>query len=120
MDEFEQLRKLIDKFSDERDWTQFHSPKNLAASISIEASELLELFQWTDPSHSELQENSDLRSRVSEELADIVIYCVRFCSLQGIEFASMVSEKIKINEEKYPISLSKGSSKKYNSLEKQD
>ena len=119
MDEFEQLRKLIDKFSDERDWTQFHSPKNLAASICIEASELLELFQWTDPSHSELQENSDLRSRVSEELADIVIYCVRFCSLQGIEFASMVSEKIKINEEKYPISLSKGSSKKYNSLEKQ-
>lgn len=116
MDDFQKLRTIVDKFSNDRDWTQFHSPKNLAASISIESNELLELFQWIDPSHSELERNQGLKSKVSEELADIVIYCVRFCSLQGIDMNSMISKKIRINEEKYPIDLSKGNSKKYNSL----
>ena len=115
MDEFEKFSTIIDKFSNDRDWTQFHSPRNLAASISIESNELLELFQWIDPSHSDLQSNQELKSKVAEELADIIIYCVRFCSLQGIEINSMLSKKIKINEEKYPIEFSKGSSKKYNS-----
>lgn len=106
----------INKFALDRDWNQFHSPKNLAASISIEANELLEIFQWTNHSREEIDNDKELSQHISEEIADVLIYCLRFCSTLGLNPLSIINEKLKLNGEKYPISKSKGSNVKYKLL----
>ena len=106
----------IDRFASEREWDQFHSPKNLAASISIEANELLEIFQWTDLSRSEIAENTVRYPEISEEIADVMIYCLRLCSTLKMEPISIINKKIELNKEKYPINKSMGSSLKSNKL----
>lgn len=107
----------IDKFAAQRDWDQFHSPKNLAASISIEANELLEIFQWTDLSRLEITENTEKFQEISEEIADVMIYCLRLCSTLKMDPISIINEKIEINNSKYPIEKSIGSSLKSKNLE---
>ena len=87
----------IDRFASEREWDQFHSPKNLAASISIEANELLEIFQWADLSRSEITENADKFREISEEIADVMIYCLRLCSTLKMEPISIINKKIEPN-----------------------
>ena len=98
----------IRKFSEDRDWDQFHSPANLAKSISIEANELLECFQWSD-------DNYDI-NEVKEELADVIVYCQDMLDKLGLDVDEIVNAKMDKNEAKYPVDKSKGKSNKYNKL----
>ena len=98
----------IRKFTDDRDWNQFHSPGNLAKSISIEASELLECFQWDD-------KNFDIE-HVKEELADVLVYCRNMLDVLELDEDEIVNSKMDKNEAKYPIEKSKGNSLKYDEL----
>ncbi len=98
----------IRKFTEDRDWDQFHSPANLAKSISIEANELLECFQWSDDDY-------DLE-HVKEELADVIVYCQDMLDKLGLDADTIVNAKMDKNEAKYPVEKSKGRSSKYNEL----
>ena len=98
----------IRKFTEERDWDQFHSPSNLAKSIVIEAAELLECFQWSDTEY-------DI-DRVREELADVLVYCRNMLDKLGLDEDEIINQKMDKNEAKYPVEKSKGSSKKYDEL----
>lgn len=100
--------KRIRDFSVDRDWDQFHSPANLAKSISIEANELLECFQWDE-------KNYDLCA-VKEELADVIVYCQNMLDKLGLDVDEIVNEKMDMNEAKYPIEKAKGKADKYNKL----
>ncbi|MCD4756468.1 nucleotide pyrophosphohydrolase [bacterium] len=103
----EGLIEEIKKFRDVRDWKQFHTPENLAKSINIEAGELLECFQW----------NSDYKKdEVKQELADVLIYCLFMLDAVDLDFYDIVSEKMKLNGEKYSVEKAKGNSKKSNKL----
>lgn len=106
MNKLSDLLKRIDKFNKDRDWDQFHSPSNLAKSISIESGELLECFQWNN-------EKYDLDD-VKEELADVLNYCLQMCATLNVDPIDIVNLKMNENEKKYPIQKSKGNSKKYN------
>lgn len=103
-----ETRDRIRKFSEDRDWDQFHSPANLAKSISIEANELLECFQWNEE-HYNLEE-------VKEELADVLVYCVDMLDKLGLDADEIVNAKMEQNEKKYPVSKAKGKADKYNKL----
>lgn len=98
----------IRNFTSDRDWDQFHSPANLAKSISIEANELLECFQWSDV-------NYDIES-VKEELADVIVYCRNMLDKLNLDEDEIVNAKMDKNENKYPIDKSKGKSDKYDKL----
>lgn len=98
----------IRKFTTDRDWDQFHTPGNLAKSISIEANELLECFQWNDTEY-------DL-GHVKEELADVIVYCQDLLDKLNLDVDEIVNMKMEQNESKYPVEKSKGSSKKYSEL----
>lgn len=98
----------IRKFSDDRDWDKFHSPSNLAKSIVIEASELLECFQWSDDQY-------DL-NQVKEELADVLVYCRNLLDKLNLDEDEIVNAKMDQNEAKYPVSKAKGKADKYNKL----
>lgn len=100
--------KRIRNFTIDRDWDQFHSPANLAKSISIEANELLECFQWSDT-------NYDIEE-VKEELADVLVYCRNLLDKLGVDEDEIVNAKMDKNEAKYPVSKSKGKADKYNKL----
>ena len=95
----------IRKFTEDRDWSQFHSPANLAKSISIEANELLECFQWDE-------ENYD-REHVIEELADVIVYCQDMLDILELDVDQIVNDKMEMNEKKYPVENAKGNAKKY-------
>jgi len=97
----------IRKFRDERDWRQFHDPKSLAASVSIEAAELLELFQWLTPDESR-RYALEHRERVSEEIADVAIYLIELADVAGIDLASAIEAKLEKNAAKYPVETSRG------------
>jgi len=99
----------IHKFIEERDWSKFHSPANLAKSISIEASELLECFQWSE-------EEYDLE-HVKEELADVLIYCYDLLDKLELDEDTIVNDKMEKNEKKYPVSKSRGNAIKYTDLD---
>lgn len=98
----------IRKFTEDRDWDQFHSPANLAKSISIEANELLECFQW-DEEHYDLEE-------VKEELADVLVYCRNMLDKLELDEDEIVNAKLSQNEAKYPVDKAKGKADKYNKL----
>ena len=98
----------IRKFTDDRDWDQFHTPANLAKSISIEANELLECFQWSDTEY-------DLE-HVKEELGDVIVYCQNRLDKLGLDVDEIVMSKMTKNEAKYPVEKAKGSSAKYDEL----
>ncbi len=98
----------IRKFTTDRDWDQFHSPANLAKSISIEANELLECFQWSDTDY-------DLQ-HVKEELADVLVYCRDMLDALDLDEDEIINMKMDMNEKKYPVEKAKGSNKKYSEL----
>ena len=102
-----EVKEQIKQFNEERDWDQFHSPENLAKSISIEAGELLECFQWNN--------NFD-KDEVCEELADIVNYCILLSDKLDVELEDIVLKKLEKTRKKYPIEKAKGVSTKYNKL----
>ena len=106
------IKQKIRAFRDERDWMQFHNPKNLAISISLEASELLEHFQWKTFEESS-QHAVQAKAEISDEIADVAIYLVELCDNLGIDLEAAILEKIKKNAEKYPAEQVRGSSRKY-------
>lgn len=98
----------IRRFTEERDWDQFHSPSNLAKSIAIEACELLECFQWSETEY-------DI-THVSEELADVLVYCRNMLDKLGLDEDEIVNRKMEQNERKYPVEKARGSAAKYDRL----
>lgn len=112
MNEIKNLIKEVNKFRDDRNWRQFHNEKDLALSISLEASELLELFQWKE-SEEVVQ---DKRVRLAEELADVLIYSYMLADNLDFNITEIVEDKLKKNNIKYPISKSKNNKIKYNDL----
>ena len=113
------LQKILSEFAHKRDWDQFHNLKNLAISINIESSELLEIFQWKKEEEIKLDlKKKQIKEKISDEIADIMLYLLRFSDLAKINIEKCCLEKIKKNEKKYPVSLSKGKSTKYNLLKK--
>lgn len=107
----ETIEQII-KFRDDRDWKQFHNPKDLAISISLEAAELLEVFQWS----AEDITTEGKMDKIREELADVLNYCVLMADVCGLDIDEIVMEKIKRNNEKYPVDKAKGSKEKYTQL----
>ena len=103
---------MVLKFRDDRNWRQFHNPKDLALSISLEAAELLEIFQWSG-SDTECASKKD---KIKEELADVLNYCVLMADVCGLDMDEIVQEKIQKNSEKYPVEKAKDCAKKYNEL----
>ncbi len=108
MDRLEELSQRIRKFNEDRDWDQFHTPVNLAKSISIEANELLECFQWSNSDY-------DLNA-VCEELADVTNYCLQMAQALGVDIIDIVNHKMDLNERKYPVEKARGVSTKYDKL----
>ena len=104
----DQTIQRIRKFTEERDWDKFHSPVNLAKSISIEANELLECFQWSDDEY-------DIQ-HVKEELADVLVYCRNMLDKLNLDEDEIVNMKMDQNEAKYPVDKARGKNKKYNEL----
>jgi dCTP diphosphatase len=109
------LRNSLRKFTADRDWDQYHSPKNLAAALIVEAAELLEHFQWMTEEESKVLTAKQI-ARVSEEMADVFIYLVRLADKLDINLLEAAHEKIKQNAAKYPIDRARGSSRKYSEL----
>ena len=109
------LKSQTNLFSDERDWNQFHSPKNLSMALIVEAAELVEHFQWMQADESDLLTN-EKRLQVGDELADILIYTVRLANRLNIDLEKAAQEKMRKNKIKYPIEKSRGRSEKYTEL----
>jgi len=109
------LREAMRRFAAERDWDQFHSPKNLAAALSVEAAELLEHFQWlTEDASRSLP--TEARARVAEEMADVLLYLVRLADKLDVDLVAAAVAKVERNAQKYPVEKSRGSSRKYTEL----
>lgn len=108
MDSLEILKQEIDQFNKDREWDQFHSPANLAKSISIEANELLECFQWNDDNYN--------TEEVKEELADVMNYCIQMSNKLNLDIKEIIEWKLAITAKKYPVEKAKGKSTKYNKL----
>jgi len=115
MSEISEITGKILRFRDERDWMQFHDPKNMAVSIILEASELLEHFQWKTKEEVEkyIAQN---KSEIKDEIADIALYLFELADNLGIGLKSAMEEKLKKNEAKYPVEKAKGKHTKYNKL----
>lgn len=96
------ISELLNQFANEREWAKFHTPKNLASSVSIEAAELLELFQWSKGSDWSSLNEETLREETSQELADILLYLIRFSDLSGIDLERQRSIKLKLIEKNIP------------------
>jgi NTP pyrophosphatase (non-canonical NTP hydrolase) len=113
----DELQEKIAAFVEERDWKQFHTPKDVAVSITIEAAELLELFQWKkDKEINQLLSETGFRKQLEHEIADIMIYLLILTESLGIDVARAVTDKIQMNKKKYPIEKVKGSATKYTNL----
>lgn len=108
----QETMKQVLKFRDDRDWKQFHNPKDLAISISLEAAELLEVFQW---SAMDIKCENKL-DKIKEELADVVNYCILMADTCGLDLDEIVQEKVRKNNEKYPVDKAFGCKKKYTEL----
>lgn len=108
----QEITERIRIFRDERDWAQFHNPKDMAIAISLEASELLEHFLWKKPEEIDAR-IAERRPEIESEIADIAIYLAELADNLGIDLLKAMEEKIRINGEKYPAEKVKGSSKKY-------
>ena len=104
----EEIMKKIKQFNKERDWDQFHSPENLAKSISIEAGELLECFQWNSENYN--------KEEVCEELADVFTYCIMMADKLNVDPEEIILKKLEKTKKKYPVEKAKGVSTKYNKL----
>ena len=108
----ETIRRVL-KFRDDRNWRQFHTPKDLALSLSLEASELLEVFQWSG-TDLECREKTDT---IREELADVLSYCILMADVCGLDLDEIMNEKVAKNEAKYPVEKAWGSAAKYTELD---
>ncbi len=114
--QFEELRDLVQKFVAERDWDKFHTPKNLAVSLCVEAAELLEPFQWLNTGE-EHEISSAKRDQIRHEMADVLIYLIRLADKLEVDLPSAVREKISLNQAKYPAEKVHGDARKYDEYE---
>lgn len=114
----QELKDLLERFREERGWAQFHNAKDLAEAISIEASELQELFLWQSPEEvmKKIEDSKDFKEEVGEELADIIAFCINFANSTGIDISEVVRDKVEKNGRKYPVEKSKNNATKYNKL----
>ncbi len=117
MKSFEEFQADIEQFVEDRNWKQYHAPKNLSMAISIESSELMEHFQWMDDEESRSIEDHEKLKEIEQEIADILIFVLNFCNQMGIDPAQAIEEKLQINREKFPVEESKGRAKKDMELE---
>ena len=115
MRDFGELERRVRRFRDERDWNQFHKPKDLALSVAIEAAELLEHFQWLTEQQSQ-NLSPEKREAVGAEIADVLLYLIQLANALGIDPIAAAQDKLKLNAVKYPANLARGSSKKYDAL----
>ena len=115
-DYFDDLAKRLRRFADQRDWDQFHAPKNLAMALIVEVAELVEEFQWLDPEES-AHPDPETRRRIEQEMADVLIYLVRMADKLKVDLPAAVSAKIENNEHKYPAERVRGNSTKYDRYE---
>jgi dCTP diphosphatase len=112
-----QLKALVLAFASERDWEQFHAPKNLSMALAAEAGELMEHFLWSTPEDSRrMAQPAAKRAQIAGELADIVIYALEFANITGIDVAAAVEANMAANAEKYPVEKSRGRADKYTEL----
>lgn len=114
-DALEALREALRRFAAERDWDQFHFPKNLAIALSVEAAELLEHFQWL-PDTESAAIPADTRAKVREELADVLLYLILLADKLDVDLAAAAVDKMAVNAKKYPVHKARGNSKKYTEL----
>ena len=110
-----ELRDALRRFSAERDWDQYHAPKNLAMALSVEAAELLEHFQWISEDESK-RLPAELLAKVREELADVLIYLVRLADKLDVDLLAAARDKLALNAAKYPVDKARGNSRKYSEL----
>jgi dCTP diphosphatase len=114
-DSLQDLARQLDQFAAARDWQQFHSPKNLASALIVEAAELLEHFQWaTEQQSREL--TAEQRAAVGAEMADVLLYLVQLGNVLGIDPVAAAHAKLKLNETRYPVDRARGSSRKHDEL----
>ena len=109
------LRRALRRFAKERDWDQFHSPRNLATALCVECAELLEHFQWLTDATSKSLPSKTLQ-RVREEMADVLLYLVRLADRLDVDLLEAATDKMKLNARKYPVDKTRGSSRKYTDL----
>lgn len=114
-DSLKDLAQRLDRFASEREWKQFHSPKNLASALIVEAGELLEHFQWMTEEQSR-QLPPEKVSAIGAEVADVLLYLIQLSSAMGIDPIAAAQAKLRANEERYPVARSRGNSKKYDEL----
>ena len=114
--QFESLQNELREFAKERDWEQFHSPKNLAMALAVEVSELMEIFQWVSEEDSKTLP-SDVVESAAQEIADVQIYLARIADVLGVDIGEAVEAKLQVNKSKYPAERVRGSSKKYTSYD---
>ncbi len=112
MSKLDKIKLRLRRFADERDWEQFHSPKNLAMALIVEAAELVEHFQWLTEEQSQTLQ-PDKIAEVEQEIADIQIYLIRLADKLGVDIEKAVNTKIKLNESKYPVDKVRGKAAKY-------
>jgi len=110
------LKDMTAKLWKERDWGQFHSPKNLSVKIAIEAAELMELLVWCDTGQQSVQEVEKNRSDIEQELADVIIVALTFANVTNIDIAQAVKDKLALTAKRYPVELCKGKCTKYTKL----
>lgn len=112
-----ELKTSVLAFVHERDWEQFHSPKNLSMALAAESGELMEHFLWASPEDSKAIANSPAkRAKIADELADVVIYALEFANITGLDVAAAIEAKMAANAKKYPVEKAKGRSEKYDEL----
>lgn len=114
--DIEKIESILHKFSDDRDWDQFHSPKNLVMALTGEVGELNEIFQWLSEEES-LNPSENVKMGAQEEIADVAIYLLRLCMKLDIDLEEAILSKMKKNEIKYPVHLAKGTAEKYTKLQ---
>lgn len=115
MDRLESIRAQLARFADERDWNQFHNPKNLAMALIAEAGELVEHFQWLTPDEA-ANLPAQTRAEVELEIADVLLFLVRLADKLGIDPVAAAEKKLALNAQKYPVEKSKGKATKYDKL----
>jgi len=113
----DEIKARVLAFAKQRDWEQFHAPKNLSMAIAAEAAELMEHFLWQSPEKSKSDAlEPKLRAKIEEELADVFIYAIEFANMTQIDVAAIIEQKMKRNAEKYPVEKARGNSLKYTEL----
>src|SRR5688572_18769329 len=114
-DSLHDLARQLEQFANDRDWQQFHSPKNLASALIVEAAELLEHFQWMSEEASRAL-TQEKRDEVAGEIADVLLYLIQLANELGVDPVAAAQAKLKLNELKYPVERARGNSKKYDEL----